>query len=640
MSTLKRARLLGAVTAAILAVPVAGPAAAAPTAQAFSTLPSISNPLLSPNGKKIAARVARDGEYQLMILPIEGGGSAAAVSPGDVDILSVSWVNDDWLVVETGSTQKIGAYGDHYITRAIAISADGQKVTPLLSKLNGVGLSGGDVVWTAKDGSPRILLALSRSLFFDEQSFYPEVQEINLATGDHKVVAASQNGIFNWYADADGVVRYGTGRTGVGSSKPRIIYRERNGELFRDVETSDSKPAPAPLLFKADGRAVAITDDDQGFSTIYELDLGSMKLGKAMYAANGYDIDGIVKTRDGKSLAGVVRAEAKPFIEWVDPAMAKLQADVSAKFGKQDTYIVSTSRDGSRAIVLADAPDSPGGYYVYDRATDGLNRIAQINSALGIARLNPVKTVRYKARDGLEIEAVVTTPKGKTGPLPVIVMPHGGPYARDFVEWDWWTQFMASKGYVIIQPNYRGSSGYGTAFTDKGEGQWGLKMQDDLDDALAYLAKEGIGDPKRACMVGASYGGYAAMRASERGQHYRCTVSYAGVSDLGRLARENSDELFGRRKVKWLRNQAPDFRAVSPLNNPTAFSIPLLLVHGVKDQRVAVSHSRDMAKKLQAAGKDVTYIEQPLADHHFSRSEDRLQFLQALEAFLAKHNPA
>jgi dipeptidyl aminopeptidase/acylaminoacyl peptidase len=166
-------------------------------------------------------------------------------------------------------------------------------------------------------------------------------------------------------------------------------------------------------------------------------------------------------------------------------------------------------------------------------------------------------------------------------------------------------------------------------------------MQDDLDDAVTALTAQGIADPKRVCMVGASYGGYAAMRAAQRdGKLYRCAAAYAGVSDLNRMINHDRNFLGAGARKDWLKMQAPDLKSVSPLYRAEEFSIPVLLVHGKKDRVVPPVHSRVMAQKLKAAGKDVIWIEQPEADHHFSRSEDRLEYLKALEAFLAKHNPA
>jgi dipeptidyl aminopeptidase/acylaminoacyl peptidase len=193
----------------------------------------------------------------------------------------------------------------------------------------------------------------------------------------------------------------------------------------------------------------------------------------------------------------------------------------------------------------------------------------------------------------------------------------------------------------VVQPNYRGSSGYGTRFAELGRGEWGRKMQDDVDDGLAHLARQGMADASRACIVGASYGGYAALRAAQRApQLYRCAMSYAGVSDLAATSRYDRNFFNSRGRRQWLSTQAPDFRDVSPLNHAADFTIPVLLMHGDRDVVVPVSESRRMAERLRSAGKPHRYIEQRGGDHHFSRGDDRLQFLRELEAFLDQHNPA
>jgi dipeptidyl aminopeptidase/acylaminoacyl peptidase len=193
----------------------------------------------------------------------------------------------------------------------------------------------------------------------------------------------------------------------------------------------------------------------------------------------------------------------------------------------------------------------------------------------------------------------------------------------------------------VLQPNYRGSAGYGARFAALGRGEWGRKMQDDLDDALGHLAQAGIADPARACILGASYGGYAALRAAQRSPAvYRCAISYAGVSDLNALIRYDRDFLGSRGQRQWLEAQAPDLGDVSPINHAAEFGIPVLLMHGDRDVVVPVSESRRMADRLRGAGKAVRYVEQPGGDHHFSRGADRLQFLREIEAFLDRHDPA
>jgi dipeptidyl aminopeptidase/acylaminoacyl peptidase len=271
-----------------------------------------------------------------------------------------------------------------------------------------------------------------------------------------------------------------------------------------------------------------------------------------------------------------------------------------------------------------------------------MHLFATLNETLGNKPLSPVRTITYKARDGVEMSGVLTLPKGREAKdLPMILMPHGGPQARDAEDWDWWVQFLASRGYAVLQPNYRGSTGFGTKFLKMGEGQWGLKMQDDLIDAVNWAAKQGIADPRRVCIVGASYGGYAALRAAQRDKGvYRCAVSYAGVSDLNGMLKYDGSFLNGGSARDMWHRQTPDLKAVSPINFPADFSTPILIMHGKVDQRVPVKQSREMVEKLKVAGATYRYVEQPLGDHHFTREADRLQFLEELEAFLTKYNPS
>jgi len=275
---------------------------------------------------------------------------------------------------------------------------------------------------------------------------------------------------------------------------------------------------------------------------------------------------------------------------WLDPDLARLQDAIGKSVPSRTATIASLNAKRDRMIVLVAGSSHPGAYYFMDTGDGRLQRIAFVNSKIGAAVLNPVRTIRYKARDGLDMSAVLTLPARRPAKaLPVVVMPHGGPFARDSEEWDWWPQSLAERGYAVIQPNFRGSSGFGTKFAKEGEGQWGLKMQDDVNDALAWLVKEGIADPKRAAVVGGSYGGYCALRAAQRdGSLYRCTISFAGVSDLDALRHYDGDFLNSGPATDWLRSQAPDLKSVSPINFPEQFSTPVLLVHGKMDQRVPV----------------------------------------------------
>ncbi|CAN5386948.1 S9 family peptidase [soil metagenome] len=627
-------------TAPTHAAPQSGPAPRIPL-EAFATLPFIEGPQLSPNGSHIAARIATNGKQKLAIIPIFDKGRMAAIGPGKQDLNGWQWVNDQWLLLRVGRSQTVEG-SDFYVTRTLSVSADGKTIIPLVTDT--MGQSGDDVLWTAHDGSPHALISLQRSIYTGED-FWPQVRDFDVSTGHSKMVVPGTANVMNWYADGTGTVRYGVGYDDQSRSY-RALYRDQANASFHVVERAKGAGTALdnyPALFLPDpGKALAIHDDAEGFSTVYPLDLKTMTRGAPLYAVPGYDIDSLLTDEDRTQMIGVRYTDAYSHTHWNDPVLAGIQADFDKAVGNRHAEIVSWSRDRSQLLVKVAGASIPGSYYLYAPKDGVLHLFAQINESLAGKRLAPVKTITYNARDGLEIRAVLTLPAGREAKdLPLILMPHGGPIARDDESWDWWAQFLANRGYAVLQPNYRGSSGYGTKFTELGKGQWGLAMQDDLTDAVGWATHAGLADAKRVCIVGGSYGGYAALRAAQRDTGvYRCAVSFAGVSDMPGMVRYDGAFLNGGRNKDYFRQRAPDLDAVSPANFAADFSVPVLLMHGSEDTTGPGKQSRLMVARLKAAGKPYRYVEQPGGDHHLSSEADRVQFLKELEAFLTQYNPA
>ena len=610
------------------------------TAADFAQLPYMSDPELSPDGTHIAAKVAIDGKQSLVIRDLFDAKSAALVSAGDNEFRSWRWVNDGWLAIEIGAIDNFE--GDPiYLSRVAGISADGRTIKPIAFRSGG---QGARVIWSARDGTPRVLMSMQKSIFIGDD-FWPTVSEVDVSTGRTKPVVAGQTGVMNWFADPSGAVRMGIGYNDADRTS-RLLYRSGSSGSFRPIDRASAKAKDSltvPFL-STDATAPAVTvsaPDD--VAALYELDLARLAVGKKLFGIDGYDIDGVQMSPDGNKVAGVFYTTDHARVKWMDADLAAIQESLDKAVAPRTARIVSLSRSQKQMIVHVGSASEPGSYYYYDAAQGGaMTRFAFVNTAIKAARLGPVSTFRYKARDGLSIEAVLTLPKDRAAKnLPLILMPHGGPEARDSAEYDWWVQFLADRGYAVVQPNYRGSTGYGSKFEDAGDGQWGLKMQDDLNDAVDHLVGQGTVDAKRVCIIGASYGGYAALRGAERdGARYRCAISYAGVSDLNGMIRYDGQFLNSNASRAGWKSSAPDLKAVSPINDAASFGTPILIMHGKKDLRVPVAQSRRMAERLKAAGKPYQYIEQPEGDHHFSREADRLQFLEAMEAFLTKYNPA
>jgi dipeptidyl aminopeptidase/acylaminoacyl peptidase len=267
----------------------------------------------------------------------------------------------------------------------------------------------------------------------------------------------------------------------------------------------------------------------------------------------------------------------------------------------------------------------------------------QIDPAL----MAPVSAVRFTARDGVELRGYLTLPRGRDPRnLPLVLMPHGGPFERDHWEYDPIVQFLANRGYAVLQPEFRGSTGFGKDFVEKGYGQWGRKMQDDLDDSVDWLARTGKIDPKRVCIVGASYGGYAALWGAVRNpDRYRCAASLAGVSDLPALLKHDRKLFSAPRYYREWRTQVggegdTDLRSVSPITYAAKEKVPLLIGHGEQDERVPPKQSHDMVDALTQAHADVTSVFYKSDGHGFDNAADLQDWLRQLERFLGKYNPS
>ncbi|MES2046185.1 MAG: S9 family peptidase [Pseudomonadota bacterium] len=633
--------LIGTMTRAADTPPAPPVVASPPSAEQFGRLPFIEAPQLSPDGTRVAAQIAVNGQLRLAIIPLGDTAHLKLISPGQADLNGWSWVNNDWLVVRTGQSSAVE--GDNwYLRRAIAVDATGKNMRVLGG--DKAGQLADDILWIAHDGTPHLRMALQTSIYGNDPGFWPEVRDFDVSTGRSRLVAPSTTNVMSWYADGKGTVRLGIAYDDDRRSS-RALYREADNQSFRTIDRTHGRGTSLgnlPALFLAEpGKAIAF-DDPSGFDALYSYDLATQKTGDKLFGVAGYDLDGVIPSDDGNRMIGVRYTDTRTHTHWFEPALALVQSELDTAVGTRNAHIISWSRDFATLMIAVESPTRPMTYYLYRPAEGVMHLFANADEDFGTHVWGTVSTIRYKARDGTEIPAILTLPTGRAGKnLPLILMPHGGPFARDDESYDYWVQFLASRGYAVLQPNYRGSSGYGNDFAKKGEGQWGLAMQDDLTDAVKWATGQGIADAGRVCIVGASYGGYAALRAAQRDHGiYRCAVSFAGVADMPGMLRYDGRFLNSGRGTDWLRKQAPDLKGVSPLNFAADFTIPMLLMHGKADMTVPVKQSRQMADRLKAAGKDYRYIEQPLGDHHLSRQADRVQFLQELEAFLAKYDPA
>ncbi len=613
-------------------------------ATSFAKIPFIELAQISPNGEMIAGLLGIQGEQRIAAFSLNGN-MTNTINLGVIDnmqVTSVSWVNDTNLAITVSSLMPVETE-NWYVSRVLGVNTITKKVTKLF--FDSKGQNAADILWIPKDGTNEILIAAQDSIYSTEPDrFWPSIYKIDVTTGKKKKVVYSKEGVMDWSSDASGNIRSAVGYNDEDLAW-RLLYRNNGTDSFKIIDRAKYKKSEnlrAPFMYVAGtDNGYVIHDNDKGMSGIYEVNLLTGAPVKTVFDAKESDVENTIISYDGTKLLGVTTTASNGTVTWFDPDMAALQSifDNSIKGGKPN--IVSFNRDQSKILLRVSGPDTPGVLYYYDRKIGAIQKIAAMNDQFGPRRLSPVKMIKYTARDGLSIEGILTLPKGADPKnLPFIVMPHGGPWANDTLSYDYWAQFIASRGYGVLQPNFRGSTGYGTEFLDKGKGQMGFAMQDDITDGVKWAVAQGIADPKRVCIVGASYGGYAAMWGVVKDPDlYKCAVSIAGVSLLRKEVNDFGGSLRGNLYTRQWEAMTPDFAAVSPIKFVDKIKAPLLLIHGKKDITVDHVQSEKMNAAMKRAGKTVEFVSVPLADHYFTREADRITLLTAIETFLAKHNP-
>ncbi len=623
----------------------AEPAAVAspPTVEAFASLPFVERAELSPDGNHIAGIFGMRGEQNIAIMPLANGATNPIVLtvPEGTQPGRVRWVNNDNIIVSLTGLLPVES-SRWYISRLLAVNRLSGKFTWLLRDLKGQ--NSADVLWVPSDGGNQILVAAQGSIYSNLPEFWPTVYRVDVTNGKSRNEVIGRNSVLDWGADHLGQVRIGLGYSD-SSLTSRLIYRPSGDGQFKQVDKVNHKRddvLTVPFLFLPDGdNALVMRDNDDGRTSIFEVDLATQKTVKTIFEPENGEVEGAVTSNDGK-LLGAYTTDKKTPVVWFDPALANVQANFNKTVPNSRVNIESMSADRTKMLVRVDSAESPGILYYFDTNVGVLKKVALVNEKLGSKKLSPVKLVQYRARDGLEIEGVLTAPKGRAAKnLPLIVMPHGGPWGHDGLDYDYWAQFLASRGYIVLQPNFRGSTGYGTEFIEKGKGQMGFAMQDDITDGVKWAVDEGLADAKRVCIVGASYGGYAAMWGIAKDPDlYRCAISISGVAALRREVNDFGNSIRGNLYKQQWQEMTPDFNAVSPINAIAKIKTPLMLIHGKRDVTVDHVQSVKMHNAMTKAGKTVEFVSMPLADHYFTRQADRVTLLTAMDAFLAKHNPA
>jgi dipeptidyl aminopeptidase/acylaminoacyl peptidase len=663
----KLAGIGAAAAALIVSICCTGQAAALPPVEAFANLPDVRSPQLAPDGKHFAVIQSLQGRPAAVIYAINAAPTdkPVVISPGDWIIDGLRWLKSDRIAVLIKVDQEVKdeLHLVHTWSHAISIGLDGKDHFMLLQGVADYHNNTNTAIILDRDQddpndiympllqyddkrSPAQITQDMKDPHATEKQFRLELFKINAHTGDHTKVSTGNLSTQTWYMDGHGHALARLDET-EGPLRDHVLVPDGSGwrELI-SYDASGDKGASI-LGVSSDGTAlVRAAIDSDGMAALDRLDL---KTGEETLLSSNpqYDADGAVRDPWTERVIGTAYTADKAEIRYFDDKTEGLQKGLETAFPGNSVYAVSWDLTMDKVIVAVESPKHPIDYYFLDRTTHAAAKIGSAYPGLQESDLGAMQPYPYKARDGLEIPAYLTLPPGKPMKnLPVVVLPHGGPDARDDIGFDWMAQFFANRGYVVLQPNYRGSSGYGRKFTEAGLHQWGLKMQDDITDGVKKLVADGIADPKRACIVGASYGGYAALAgAAFSPDVYACAVSFAGVFDLPnmlgaeriRYGKDSSTLSFWISRIGSPFDDTEQLRATSPARHADQIKCPVLLLHGEGDTTVPIGQSEVMADALKRAGKPVEFIRFPGEDHYLNLADTRVRFLKETEAFLQKN---
>lgn len=622
----------------------------------FGKRPVISGVRMSPKGDRIAYKMISDGREYLAWMdvsqenpkPVLIAATEEFREAGDRQTQSWQWVGNDKLILTLSAREIFGGQrGD--VRRLALYDLKTAKVTPL--GWDNVGADGGTILYTDHD-KERIIVQRNYKYESTEKWDDPEVVSIDVNSGKIEVIMRPNPVVQGWFADSSGVVRGGVGYDR-DNGKRRLLYRSDGSgpvkTVINEADTDFTGSGIRPVMFLPEPDMFLVSDNKDGFAKLYKVNMNDPRgTQKLVFQSKGYDVGGVETDYDEKRVVGYTVTEQRRRTVWTDPKYREIMAGLDELFGAGNTQITSTNRDETRFVLFVASPSQAGSYYLYDSTTGKTVTLGHRMSTIGNLELNPVSAFRYTASDGESIEAIMTMPRHRkqTKGLPLVILTHGGPYGvRDDMGFDAWAQAVAELGYVVVQPNYRGSGGYGAEWIKKGRSNgFGLRMQDDLDDVITHLAGQGLVDPKRVCMMGWSYGGYASARAAQRnGDKYRCTIAGAGVYDLAQM-RDYDKGYLGSFGSNYLAKGAVELAAVSPAKNAGGKWAPIMIVHGVRDQRVPVAQARTLVSALESAGKkrgvDFDYLEQPKNTHNLPYDDVTIEWLKAAENWLGKYNPA
>lgn len=627
----------------------ASTADAAPDAALFGQLPQAHDAAISPDGKQIAILQNHQGTYFVNLVDLTGtrpkSDGLRVVGLGEsVQPQYVRWIDDHRVIVSVRQTQMYRDLpikaGFLHLIDANTLEANVVVKAPKKSirQFNNVVLD-----WLEDDPDHIIMQFASER---DEQSL-PDVRKVEVATGKSKIVKRRFVGVNSWITDSNGVPRVGVGARREGQSPFMRILDPTTGEW----ETADDYPGLDPegmsVVAVVDNGRSLVMSAYRGADTrgLHRYDLAKKEWGEVIYQNNEYDVRDVLLSSDGNIIVGAsFTGESRQRVLF-DAYGSTLEEALDYFDGYQVAF-VDQSADFKKLLIKVSGPSEPGGLYLYERGGEAqwlLDNMVGLNTD----EMGVMISLSYKSRDGQKIPAFMTLPPSITDPadlknLPTIILPHGGPYSRDEKRFDYLAQFFATRGYLVLQMNFRGSAGYGKSFSEAGRSNW-VVMQEDVEDGMRWLLERGYANPEKSCIAGWSYGGYAAlMGAAKTPDLYKCSIAIAALSDIPEAISDAQSYLNGQARAERtfgsLIKDGALMRANNPVQQADKIRVPVFMAHGEADGAVHFDQYEKMKRRLENAGADATFMSFEDEDHYMSNQANRKAMLIGIEAFLLKVN--
>jgi dipeptidyl aminopeptidase/acylaminoacyl peptidase len=638
------------------AAPVAVEAASLDTAAAFGARPSVTHASLSPDGKSLAYTAAgRGAESILYIVSLDKDAKprAALGTSGKLEHLgNCDWVSNDRLVCSVyGPANNLQTLAQ--FTRIIAVNADGGNLIPLSTRTNnytqGIAFGGGEVIDWEPEKAGTVLMT---RIYLPDEHLGTRLGSTKLGLGVDEIdtrnlktiaVEPPKENVVQYMTDGHGTIRVmtvrGTPSAGQDTGIYVFYYRAQGSQQWQKLSEYNAVDRTGFLPYQIDREKNSVygVKKKDGRLAIYTVALDASLREQLIYANDSVDVTDLIRIGRRNRVVGVSYVTDIRKAQYFDPDIEKLTEALSKALPDHPgVRVVDSNTEENALLIYTSRDDNPGMYYVFDRQSHQLRPLLAVRDGLDGVKLAAVTPMTYQASDGTVVPGYITYPVGKENAkgLPAIVMPHGGPGARDEWGFDWLAQFFAARGFVVLQPNFRGSSGYGDDwYESNGFRSWSTAVGDVLD-AGRWLSAQGIADPGKLAVVGWSYGGYAALQSAVTDPTvFKAVVAIAPVTDLGDLVeawRRSTEHALMENLV----GDSSAWHAASPAENAGKIKVPVLLFHGTLDRNVALGQSRRMADSLQSAGVKHELVTFDDLDHQLDDSSARTEMLRKSEAFL------